>query len=221
MTVIVSVLKCGPEYQARHAQWLHRQLAGYESLCLTDAGYIDGVRTVPLLYDWPGWWSKIEAFNPDRADIGGQDILLLDLDTVVTGNLSSFLEPRQFTALTDFYREHLPAAPMASAVMYIPASIKRAVWSNWLADPAGHMQECTRPEKHGDQGFIGSVLAAERWQNILPGAAISYKKDVAAVGRWSRSIGTGIVPDDTRLVCFHGQPRPWDSGEPWVPPLNA
>lgn len=220
MTLIVSVLKCGPEYNASHAQWLHRQLAGYDSLCLTDAGHIDGVNTAPLLNEWPGWWSKIEAFNPDRRDIGDRDVLFLDLDTVVTGNLSSFLEPRPFTALTDFYREQQPAAPMASAVMYIPASIKRAVWDAWLSNPVGHMQECTRPEKHGDQGFIDGVLAADRWQDVLPGAAISYKKDVAAAGRWSRSVGAGTVPAETQLVCFHGQPRPWDSGEPWVPPLN-
>lgn len=218
--IIVSVLRCGPEYSGKHAQWLHRQLAGYDSICLTDAGHIDGVNTAPLLYDWPGWWSKIEAFNPDRADIGNQDILLLDLDTVVTGNLSPFMERRPFTALTDFYCESQRQAPMASAVMYIPVEVKAQVWQRFIKDPKGNMRRHTQKPNHGDQGFVGSVLTAERWQNVLPSAAISYKKDVATTGRWSRSIGDGSVPESARLVCFHGQPRPWDSGEPWVPPLN-
>ncbi|MGV8925717.1 MAG: hypothetical protein ACOH2G_08580 [Ewingella sp.] len=218
--IVVSVLRCGPEYSGKHAQWLHRQLAGYDSVCLTDAGQIEGVNTVPLLYDWPGWWSKIEAFNPDRADIGNQDILLLDLDTVITGDLSPFMEKRPFTALTDFYCESQAQAPMASAVMYIPANVKARVWQQFIHDPVGNMRRHIKKPNHGDQGFVGSVLAADRWQDVLPSAAISYKKDVAAAGRWSRSVGNGSVPDDARLVCFHGQPRPWNSGEPWVPPLN-
>lgn len=221
MVAIVTVLKSGKEYGAAHAQWLHAQLpAAVPAFCLSDIE-VPGVNTLPLSGSWPGWWSKLEAFNPDLAIIGDQDLLLLDIDTVITGDIMPFLEPRPFTALTDFYREQQPAAPMASAVMYIPASVKAAMWSAWLADPDGHIRECSRPEKHGDQGFIGSVLTADRWQDVLPGAAISYKKDVAAAGRWSRSVGSGTVPTGTRLVCFHGQPRPWDSGEPWVPPLNA
>ncbi|EBO6079914.1 hypothetical protein GAL64_22910, partial [Salmonella enterica subsp. enterica serovar Enteritidis] len=62
--IIVSVLRQSKDFTTKHAQWLHKQLKGYDSVCLTDALKIKGVNTAPLLYDWPGWWAKLELFNP-------------------------------------------------------------------------------------------------------------------------------------------------------------
>lgn len=220
MVTIVTVLKSGKEYRAAHVQWLHAQLPeNIPAICLSDVE-IPGITTLPLMGNWPGWWSKLEIFNPDLPGIGDQDLLYLDLDTVITGDITPLLEVKTFIAATDFYREKYPVPPMNSTVMYIPTEIKNIVWTAWLNDPEKHMRECTLPHKHGDQGFIGSIVDPLRWQDVMPGAIVSYKKDIAAVGRWSHSVGNGTVPKGTRLVCFHGQPRPWQSGESWVPPLT-
>lgn len=220
---IVTVLRQSQEYKPYHAQWLHRQLEQYDSLCLTDAGEIQGVNTLPLQYEWPSWWSKIEVFNPYRADIGSEDILLIDIDTVITGDLTPFLQKRAFTALTDFYAEGTQNPHMASGLMFIPAEIKHKVWDKFIIEPAHHMQAHIHMPHHGDQGFISTCLNAERWQAVLPGAVVSYKRDVAAKdmpGYHSvRSKGNGMVPENTRIVCFHGNPRPWRVGLPWIPPL--
>ena len=220
MAIIVTVLKVGKEYSTKHAQWLHSQLPkDLQSVCLSDAD-VAGVDTLPLTGNWPGWWSKLEIFNPELPTIGDQDLLFLDLDTVIVGDISPLLEVQKFTALTDFYREKMPCAPMASAVMYIPEAIKKRVWTAWLDDPKENMRQCNSPEKHGDQGFIGSVISADRWQDIMPGSIISYKKDIVRQGKIPLAVGNGLVPHDTRIVCFHGKPRPWECNEAWIPKID-
>ena len=219
--IIVSVLKSGPEYQPGHARWLHRQLNDYDTVCMTDCQNITGVRTTPLLYDFPAWWSKLEVFNPDHPCLGKEDLLLLDIDTVVTGDLTPFFKQPCMTTLTDFYHEHSPLRPPGSAVMYIPADIKAYIWTTFMASPLEWINRRQQPPFHGDQGFLASILSPARWQDVLPGAAVSYKKDIACQGMpgWhpQRSQGNGDIPAGTRLVCFHGKPRPWDTGLEWVP----
>jgi len=222
---IISVLRCGREYTVRHAQWLHRQLSGYDSLCMTDAKSIPGVQTAPLLYDWPKWFAKLEAFNPDRTDTGGEDLLLLDIDTVITGDLSPFLQPRPFTTLTDFYYEDTPQPPMASGVMYIPAEMKHVVWEKFMSNPSRWIRERHPMPHHGDGGFISRAITqrSQRWQEILPGSVVSYKRDIASQEMPGyhplRSTGDGTVPDAARIVCFHGNPRPWNVIAPFIPGL--
>ena len=73
--MIACVLKSGVwknrlmkiEYSARHVQWLQKMVSNFcgsnqEFVCLTDIK-IDGVNTIPLRDNLPGWWSKIELFR--------------------------------------------------------------------------------------------------------------------------------------------------------------
>ncbi len=221
--LIVTVLKQSKEYQPEHAQWLHRQLSQYDSLCLTDCRHIAGVTTAPLVYNYPSWWSKLEIFNPDHPVLGSKDIFLMDIDTVVTGDLSPFLQEKSFTTLTDFYYENSPLRPIGSAVMLVPYDVKERVWRAFQGNAEKWINAAMRPPHHGDQGFLSTCTAPERWQDILPGKVVSYKKDVANKGMpgWhsGRSQGNGKVPTDARLVCFHGHPRPWEMNLEWVPPF--
>lgn len=217
MTKIVSVLKQGPEYGVKEAQFLHNQLKGYDAVCLSDIT-IPGVETHALEHHWPGWWSKLELFNP-TGPLAGQDLLYLDIDTLVTGNLTDLIEECQerdeMVMLTDFYNEHLTHAPPASGVMYIPNHIKAQIWNAFLEyGPDNAMRDFTRPPRGGDQGFIGSIVPdVSRWQDLFPRQILSYKKDIACRGMEGfhnqRSKGDGTIPAETHVVCFHGKPRPW------------
>jgi hypothetical protein len=217
MTIIVSVLKQGPEYGVKEAQFLHNQLKDYESVCLTDIS-IPGVQTYKLKYDWPGWWSKLELFN-NCGPVGDEDLLYIDIDTLITGDLTELIkertQSRRMTMLTDFYNEKVPTRPPASGVMFIPKEIKSVVWNKWFEYGwENAMRDFVRPPRSGDQGFIGHVLPhTDRWQTVHPGAVLSYKKDVAGKGMPGyhnvRSEGNGFIPASAKIVCFHGKPRPW------------
>jgi hypothetical protein len=86
--------------------------------------------------------------------------------------------------------------------MYLTQAARSEAWDAWMQAPADHM-DAAGP--HGDQGFLGQLWGgkARRWQEALPGQAVSYKVDVVPAGR---------IPDGARVVCFHGQPRPWHVG---------
>ncbi len=63
-----------------------------------------------------------------------------------------------------------------------------------------------------DQPRLSSLLPhAVPLQQVEPDAVVLYKVHV---------VNLGIRPAN-KFVLFHGKPRPWDSGEPWVPPLES
>ncbi|AFJ47910.1 hypothetical protein [Shimwellia blattae] len=225
--LIVSVLRCGKDFTPRHAQWLHRQLGDRRALCLTDAAEIPGVPTAPLLYDWPGWWAKLELFNPDHPQIGHEDLLYIDIDTVITGPLDDFTALKNITMLTDFACEGQENAPPASGIMFIPAREKHRAWQAFKDNAAQIMAEKKAPPFHGDQGFIGQIYPqADRWQTVMPGKIISYKANIATrtmpgfSEKLHDGVANGTLPAGARIVCFHGSPRPWQTALPWVPAFS-
>lgn len=195
---VCAVLRSGGEYRHHHVEALAagvaEHLPGADFVCLTD---MRPERTIfaQMRHGWPGWWSKLELFRPGL--FAGR-ILYLDLDTVITGDLSeiaAYVGP--FAMLSDFLRPERPA----SGVMAWQADCEpaRRVWDAFIQAPDYAMQT-----SGGDQAFIRSVLGddVDRLQDLVPGQIASYKVHVRDTGR---------VPSGTRLVCFHGKPRPWDA----------
>src|SRR5665213_2652876 len=87
----VTVLKTGGEYSTKHVTWLQRQV-NIPIICLTDStDKMENVTSIPLKYNFPKWWSKLEMFRPD---IGLDDFLYSDLDAVFTHGL-----PEKYTTL--------------------------------------------------------------------------------------------------------------------------
>lgn len=218
--VIATVLRSGGAYTPSHVKWLKRQLPdNYEFVCFSDKK-IKGINVIPLTENWPGWWSKIELFNPSQCS---DDIFFLDLDTVVVGDITDLLAETRLSILADFYHPNT----VGSAVMMIPRSVKAHVWEQFIDNPEQIMRECTVPgKKWGDQGFLDSALPSPViWQEAYPGQITSYKQHIAtqSMPGWHavRSVGDGRIPSAARLVCFHGFPKPWESGLEWVPNLKG
>ncbi len=190
----VCVLRSGGDFRPEHVQWLARQVPGI--VCLSDVP-VDGVKTIPLRMKWPGWWSKMEAF--DTSLIAG-DVLLIDLDTVV---LDLPEMPSVTTVLNDFYRPQL----MGSGFMFLTEADRARCWQAFNADPARHMRECVTRERWGDQGFLHPLIGhSARWGD----EARSYKAHCK-----------DGVPAGTKVVAFHGKPRPWHVRHEWIPPLPS
>ena len=219
---IALVLRSGGDFTVDHVKTLVAQLpTGYDVLCFTDMPFVmDRVTCIPLSRSYRGmrgWWAKIDLFRPDVTD----DLLYMDLDTVIVGGLSAILKTtgQTMVMLSDFYHPQ----NLMSSVMYIPNNVKAKIWSAFWKDPMRHVAECTVTSKWGDQGFIRGVIGdCRRWQDILPGQFVSYKADIAKLGEnpWATerySKGDGTLPAGTRVVVFHGQPRPHDTAEPWIP----
>jgi hypothetical protein len=80
------------------------------------------------------------------------------------------------------------------------------MWEAFARDPMRWVRHYDNPNlenaRWGDQGFLSDhgFAAAQRWQHVVPGQICSYKvHDLAGRG----------MPPNARVICFHGQPRPW------------
>lgn len=196
--VVACVLRSGGEYGPEHVTRLRDQVArhlpGAPFHCLSDID-VPGVHTIPLRHDWPGWWAKMELFDPARS----ADWLYLDLDSAIVGSLAVMAAIRAPVIMRDVYRP----AGWQSSVMAIPQAIKAPIWNAFTAAPAKHMREFAIG---GDQAFIeahGADAGWRLWQEVCPGQLCSYKADVRRLGK---------VPAGTSVVVFHGKPRPWQVG---------
>ncbi len=179
------VLRSGGDYLPEHVQRLAAMVPGL--VALSDVP-IDGVPTIPLAYDWPGWWAKMELFRPDIAG----HVFYADLDTTI---LRMPAMPMRDTVLTDF------GDPMVigSGLMFVTAATRAKIWRDWIRCPEAHMER-HRKWPAGDQGFLLPYLRdAARWQRL------------ARVYSWKVHCKRGI-PADADVVCWHGKPRPWDVG---------
>lgn len=210
---IVSVLRTGLEYGEEQAHFLHDQLPR-DAVCLTNLPHIKGIETIQMLdTDHIGWWAKMELFNP-QGPLGDQDLFYIDLDTLIVGDISKMMsaakDSRNIVMLSDFYHPQHPA----SGVMFIPARVKQRIWKAWCINPYWFMVRHRPQGRGGDQGFIAEFAGQiTRWDELCPGAVISYKKHVAKRGMpgYSDAVskGDGTIPAGTIMVAFHGNPRPW------------
>lgn len=192
---LLTVLRRSCEYDLDYVKQiafaLDRHGLGVGFACLSDCplhGYAD---RIPLEYDWPGWWAKMELFRPD---IKG-DFLYIDLDTLITGPLDSFFSLKRSALLSDFNRPALAQ----SGVMYLTEDDRAIVWDRFAR--AG--VNATMRKYRGDGEFIRDALPdANRLQDVVPGAIVSYKVDKVK----ERGV------QGASLVRFHGKPRPRDVG---------
>lgn len=188
---VVCVLRASAEYDAEYVGRLRDGVAKHlptphRFVCLSDVPV--PCERVALAYNWPGWWSKLELFRPDMHG----DILYFDLDTIPVGDLTEIAEPRGITMLEDFYQPDR----LASGMMYLPWHERCEVWDTFIRDPERYIDAYLG---HGDGGFLMEMFpAAYTWQEMCEGQVVSYKAHVRDKG----------VPDDARVVCFHGKPRP-------------
>lgn len=195
---VILVLKSGGEFKTSHVLDLIDQIGPqYQIKVLSDISIKD-VDTIPLKYNWPGWFSKMELFRPD---IKG-DFLYMDLDTIVRdNNLDCFFNLPKSFMLSDFYFPQRPA----SGVMFLKEEDRKVVWDKWIENPEENIKYCG---VYGDQKFIGEVIPHSgrfKWPDI-----VSYKAHIRYPNQGKFEKGNGSVPKGAKIICFHGKPRPWE-----------
>lgn len=200
MLTIAMVLRSGgdytPEYVRRLCEGIRQHTRSrHRVVCLSDDSTVSQYcEHEPLATDWTGWWSKLELFRVFKGST-----LYLDLDTLVVGDITPITEyPHYFTMLSDLL---FPVRP-ASGVM---------AWSgdfSYLADgfDMSQAEDYRKTECWGDQGWITKQLGFDpaRFQDLFPGMIVSRKRS------------TDDQKRAASIICYHGKPRPhqtgWDTG---------
>ena len=144
----------------------------------------------------------MELFRPNLFN-SNDYILYLDLDTVVVGEITNIIDEVYrfpWIVLSDFYAPE----QMASGIMAWYGRAMRRVWEDFWKD---HTRIMRQHPKRMDQYLRIHLHHAYRFQDLLPGQIVSYKADIRGQREPHRRI---VIPEDARLVCFHGTPTPAD-----------
>lgn len=218
---IVCVLRCGGAYDLDYVLHLRRSVRAHSSdlkhnfVCLTDLNgghpnavparmIVEGVSPKSLLSDWPLWWAKMEAFRiPGPA-------LYFDLDTVIVGSIDPLVEAVTRMGVDDFLMlRAFRDGNWASGIMGWAGDF------SWLTklfsslDPRFNGSNASIPARDGRQMFRGDQEWIRR-QLAWRATTIIAAQDVCS-GLYSyKHHCRKTLPPDTKIVCFHGRPRPAD-----------
>jgi len=210
------------DYVRRLASAVRRNLEiEHTFVCITDVpeGELDGVkRIIRPEYSWPGWWTKMELFRLPGP------LLYLDLDTIIVANIDRLAltltgrDPKALVMLDDFYTHKPSSGIMAWSVNQsgIYAAFCRLAKGHdlrWIPGRHGIGLRAHGTTFRGDQDWLRALVVSdqipiERTQDLSHGVC-SYKVHVQRTGR---------VPENAKLVCFHGYPRPHEVSPPpaWI-----
>ena len=170
----------------------HNTNINFRFHCYTDSttDLQDPIITHKLPEGLEGWWNKVYLFSDQLTHDIGADMVYMDLDTVITGNIDHILryKPKHFAGLENWYR---PGQLNSSVMLWQHGNMFKA-WNDFAEDP----QRAINSTTDGDQEFINRYMTeADYLQTQFPKQLFSYKQ----------SCSKGL-PNDTRLVCYHGTP---------------
>lgn len=201
------ILRTGGDYLVDHVGALNYSLNRHakgnaELVCFTDVPEQVrdlGVKAIPLINNWPGWWSVPEVFRLTGPTV------VVGLDTVFVREIDALLQvaidslPSEFWMIRNLGKGRGPA----SGIM-----VWNGDWS-WLYEEFNY-KESIRKGLRGDENYTLQALASRGMKpRILQDVYsdfCSYKQSIQ---------GTGTFPDDVAVVVFHGKPRPHEIFPSW------
>ncbi|MEX2642145.1 MAG: hypothetical protein WD270_01745 [Acetobacterales bacterium] len=213
----------GLRYGAEHVNRLSRMVAlhlaePHRFYCVTDMpdGLDRDVEVVPLsrwddLRDMGGTWMRLKMFSAEARAAFGERILLLDLDAVITGSLDPLLD-------TDAEFVTCPCTNRGShyttGFYLLRAGSRQMCWDGF---DRGAAARAVRTDGMWEQGWISHVLGPgeRKWgpaDGVYAYGADLCRRPVTGV--------RGALPDDARVVLFHGPHDPslpeTQALSPWI-----
>lgn len=186
------------------------QYFDYEFICITDSteGINPEIKTIPL---WdnpqpvfggvskPNCFYRLRAFSEEMKEVIGDRFCWLDIDCVITGDITPILELKNDfiinrpSNIRNYYN---------GSMVMMNAGARKDVWEKF--DPE------TSPQETKDLGFIGSDQA---WIANCLGkkeAVFTNKDGVYAYESDIMGDHEGELPENAAIVFFQGRFNPWD-----------
>ncbi len=218
----------GPEYVNRLFCMIQRHMTGvagkdYRFVCITDdaSQLTKGIEYFPMpalndalpLHMKSTPWLKLLVWGSPLFDLKG-DALFLDLDVVVTGRLDEFFEYKQgkFCVIHNWTEPRKKTGN--TSVFRFPVGKYPEILEMFKADMQG-----TFLRHRIEQRYISSYLEPKGEQVFWPKSwCRSFKEEL--LPSWPiRFFKSAELPEDARIVVFHGKPDP-DEAAKGVWPLG-
>ena len=200
MTTFACLYRTGGDYDFGHVRALRLMVGDYSRLgirfaCLSDRVHPD---LLPLEKAYPGKWSMAELFKLTGP------VIVTGLDTVIVGDIDPLIRLAETCTEDDFWmiRSFANQRKHASGIM-----IWNGDWSwLWKEYKYKKVRETYKLEQRYTTDKLHSRgVRIKTIQNEISGI-YSYKKHCR-----------GGLPEDARIVLFHGNPRPHKVKSGWVP----
>lgn len=210
----------GPEtvllLRAMVARWYPHP---HRFVCVTDDPKgLENVEVVPLWRDFadvpsphggknPSCYRRLKLFDPAIADLFGPRFIAVDLDCVITGDLTPIFDrPEPFV----MYGDTNPKTHYNGSLILMTAGARPKVFTTFDAklSPRKHYQSgCFG----SDQGWISYCLGPGERKFTKADGIYSYRNELRQSHR---------LPPGARIVVFHGDLKPWSPcvqrDEPWL-----
>lgn len=224
----------GSAYEWIYVEKLYAMLARNISQDIRMHVWTEPIRLVPApfirhdLVEWPGvggprksWWYKMQMFDP--AHHCGR-LLYFDLDVIIVRSIDWILDldMRYFWTIRDF-RHHWRGAwdGINSSCMLWDTSAFAYVWQNFSSQ---NIQAVIR-RFPGDQDYLNNQVGnkvrryldqtrIKSWRWEIKDGGLDFKKRV-----YRRPDAGSIIPPETSVMIFHGQPKPHEIADPAIQQL--
>lgn len=180
--------------------------------CITDdpAGIDPAVRVVPLWSDhaalpsphgvgYPSCYRRLKLFSAEAAQLIGPKFVVMDLDTVITGDITPlFSGPETFKIWGDTAK----GTPYNGSLWMLTAGARTVVWDTF--DPVQSPKRSLALGYIGsDQGWIGAALGPNEPKWTARDGVYSFRNHIQRAGY--------LLPANARIVNFHGNHDPWNA----------
>ena len=212
-------LKHGTKYSSEYVNKLFNMTKRNSSVpfsfaCITEnpTGLDSNIKVIPIpKFKLEGWWIKPWVFSPDFPLDG--TILFLDLDLVVIKNIDELwlYSPNKFCIIRDFTRSTVKEwNKFNSSVFRFEKGSFSYVWENLIADTS------QTTKMHGDQDWIFKQITdnfafwPDEWMQSYKWE-IRNKNDVVRDSNGKRvfkHIANPVIGSKTKILVFHGEPKP-------------
>lgn len=204
----------GTRYTSEHVNRLYRQCKQhiaqeFEMLCVTDnpMGLDPKIVRVPLNRDWVSLgnaYPKLETFAPGR--IMGDRVLMLDLDIQILGSIDELIEGAGPFKIWRDAMYPKQGYLYNSSIVLKDHDVHTKVFTDFRPHKTPDLLKA-KGWRTSDQAQISEVVGegAEVW--TAEDGVYSYKLDLPNKEK---------PPKGTKIVVFHGQPKPWDLNHSWI-----
>ena len=212
---IVLTMKWGTLYGAEYVNVLHHACrenieGDFRFVCLTDdaSGLDDGIEAFPIPdmglapEDYgPGAWPKLAVFKRTLYDLHGR-ALFIDLDMVILGDLTPFFEVEGDFVVLDSapWRGRKAPEVMTCIFAFDIGGLPQ------IADRIRTDRDGAVAQYQNEQDFVAGTLDDIRYwpQDWI----VSFKRHLRRPLILDRFLAPRQAPEGTRVIAFHGRPRP-------------
>lgn len=218
---VIICMKWGTLYSSEYVNVLYSAVKAnitgpFRFVCLTDdtTGIFDCVECYSIpdipakdVYKKTGSWPKLTVFKQDLYGLKGR-ALFIDLDSVILGKLDGMFEVegeivliREWKRFIDYFRRWKINGQ--TSIFAFDLGKLSYLYNAFMADPSLAMNSF-----RSEQRFVTHHAKEMVFWNHPQ--IISFKRHLLAAPLLNRWVKPKLPPQDTKVLVFHGVPRPID-----------